>query len=585
VCRGPNPVISMGGRFKSKKELLRELEETRQTIQNLEACRIEFAKVEERYRNLVTSAPDALVFCNPSGQIVLVNAQAERVFGYSEAEMVGQPVTMLVPDKYRDRHAQFVNAYFENPEFRPMGTDLEIYGVRKNGEEFPADISLSPLETEEGLLAAASIRDVTDRKRFQDEIELNYHIQRVINQILKVSLEPVSLGEQMDRILDLILSIPGMGLISKGAIYFVDTDTEELVLQTSRGFGDDDPIPCRTIPSGNCLCGKAALHQKVMYAERVDEGHSPLAGGQYPHGHYCVPIISGKTSLGLLNLFVREGHKRNAREEEFLVSVANTVAGIIERTRSEAERQRLLGELSHAETMAALGRLTANVAHQIRNPLTVIGGFARRLHEHGGHDEKELEYTEYIFSEAKRLERILANVLTYSVAAKPKVVALDIRTILDDELRRFGDKFGREHILAQTRYNDIPFLCADGEKVRIAVENLLSNAADAMPTGGKLLMETLLERVNGDRYFIIRITDTGGGIEEKDLAHLFEPFFTTKVAQQGIGLGLAITKRLVEDHGGFITVTSGPERGAAFSLYFPIHEECPPRESRTSGPG
>ena len=566
----------MGRHFRSKKELLQELDESRRKVQELESCRLEFRKVEERYRNLVSSAPDALVFCDRSGKIVLVNAQAERVFGFSETEMVGQPVTMLVPEQYRGRHQHFVEDYFEKPEFRPMGTDLEIYGIRKNGEEFPADISLSPLETEDGLLAATSIRDVTERRRFQDEIELNYHIQRVINQILKVALEPASLDDQLGRILDLILSIPQIALRSKGAIYLLDEETGELILKASRGFDPADPVPCTTVASGACLCGRAALHGEVVYSDRVDEGHTSPKAAPYPHGHYCVPIMSGQNALGLLNLFVREGHKRNAREEEFLVSVANTVAGIIERMRSEAERQRLLGELSHAETMAALGRLTANVAHQIRNPLTVIGGFARRLHEHGGHDEKELEYTEYIFSETKRLEGILTNVLAYSTSARPHVEPLDIQTILEDQLRRFHEQFARANIRDESSYAPISTLCADREKMRTAIENLLSNAVDAMPTGGRVRLETASERVNGDRYFVIRVTDTGPGIEEKNMNLLFEPFFTTKVAHQGIGLGLAITKKHVEDHGGFITVSSGPGRGASFSLYFPLQEECPP---------
>jgi len=123
---------------------------------------------EKKFRALLESAPDAMVIANSHGHITLANAQAERMFGYSREELIGQSIRVLIPERLRDRHRAHQRNYLRDAKARPMGSDLELNGRRKDGSEFPVEISLSPLETDEGTLVSSAIRDITERKRSEE---------------------------------------------------------------------------------------------------------------------------------------------------------------------------------------------------------------------------------------------------------------------------------------------------------------------------------------------------------------------------------------------------------------------------------
>ncbi len=158
---------------------------------------------------------------------------------------------------------------------------------------------------------------------------------QALNNILKISMEPISLSAQLQRILDVIFSVSWLSLESKGSIFLVDDEPDVLVMKSHRGLSDQVLSLCNRVKFGVCLCGKAAEKSDILFAECIDNRHDIVFEGMQPHGHYCVPIISKSTLLGVINLYVKEGHKRDPGEEAFLSSVSSTLAGIIERRKME----------------------------------------------------------------------------------------------------------------------------------------------------------------------------------------------------------------------------------------------------------
>jgi PAS domain S-box-containing protein len=291
-----------------------------------------------KYKALFENAADAIFLVDEKGKYIDVNKKALEVSGYSKKELIGKTIE----------------------DFIPPGTPLKIFpkilkeGVasgefellRKDGTLVPVELKGILVEIDGRKVVQGIVRDITGRKEAEREIKQNHEIQHMISSISKISAMPISLEEQLEVILELIISIPWLVLQEKGVIFLVEDDPETLVMKVQKGLPLALQTTCEKVPIGKCICGIAAATKEITFADRIDDRHEVRYKSMLPHGHYCVPVLSGKRVLGVLNLYVKEGHKRDQRVEKFLSAVANTLAGVIERKRLEESLKRSVEEFT-----------------------------------------------------------------------------------------------------------------------------------------------------------------------------------------------------------------------------------------------
>lgn len=229
--------------------------------------------------------------------------------------------------------------------------------------------------------------------------------------------------------------------------------------------------------------------------------------------------------------------------------------------------------LKRADRLAALGELSARMAHEIRNPLAAMSGSVQMLAEQGSIGENDSRLLEIVLRESDRLNMLITDFLVYARPPVPNKVAIDLKTMIEDMLLLLLADSRFDNIELINRISSPVLIHADFHQISQVVMNLLHNSADAMPEGGTIIIESLL-MLNGSDGFnksptvCISFTDSGKGIDAETAKHIFEPFWTTKT--EGTGLGLAIIYRILEAHGGSISVESPPSGGCCFSIVLPV---------------
>jgi signal transduction histidine kinase len=267
----------------------------------------------------------------------------------------------------------------------------------------------------------------------------------------------------------------------------------------------------------------------------------------------------------------------SAREQLLLANIKElnevyrTLRQKISEIRERDERIRSFDEvLTRANRLSSLGELAASIAHEIKNPLIAIQGFARRIS--AANDPAKVEaYATYIEKESERLSTVLMRLLEFSRMTEPSKEDLDINTVVDDTilfLEHHLTRF-RNVSLSVQKAEGLPPVHADKVHIQQAVINIIMNAAQVMPEGGPITVRTGKQ----DMFVVISISDKGPGIKEEHRERIFEPFFTTKARGEGTGLGLSLTKRLVEANGGRIEVATAAGEGTTFTVLLPSARE------------
>lgn len=423
-----------------------------------------------------------------------------------------------------------------------------------------------PVLDEGRLVGIISIGDVVE-----SVISSHQASQAVINELLGYSLEDMKSDKLLQHALDLILSVPWLAFEKQGSIFVVENDTGELVMKAEAGLPNAIKHSCARLPFGKCLCGRAAMTQMIQFADCVDDRHDICYDDMAPHGHYCVPICYGGETLGVINIYIREGHRHAAREEQFLIAVANTLAGII-------MRQRLAEELVKSERLSAIGQTIAGLAHCIKGILFGLEGAVYIVNKAlRKNDMAKLNNGwNMVRKNIDKTSSLVIDLLDYSKprttelqSSSPNMIAEEVCELLEP---RITDGVSANIKIHRSFESDMGMVLLDPKGIHRCLLNLVSNAIDACLADedvGKDFIVEVTTRREGEDDLIFQVSDNGCGMDEEAMQHMFTRFFSTK-GSKGTGLGLLITQKIVQEHGGTLTATSVPGKGSVFTIQLPL---------------
>lgn len=475
----------------------------------------------ERFRAIVESAPNAIVLIDRNRRITLVNRKAEELFGFQRQELIGQAIETLLPERYRAVHPAHVHGFFSRPEARAMGAGRELFALRKSGMEIPVEIGLSPIETPDGLFTLASIIDITERKRAQERFEL----------VVEAAPNAMIMIDDQRRIC--LVNRRAEELFGYGRTEIIGQLIETLVPERYR-----------------------AAHPGLVRGFSVCPEVRPMGAGRELHGLRKdgseVPIEIGLNPL-------------EASDGRFVLA---SIIDITERKRNEDELRRSNAELEQFAYVAS---------HDLQEPLRMVANYTELLAQRyrGQLDERADKYIHYASDGARRMQRLVTDLLTYSrVGSQGKpmspVQSGQVLSAVVQSLQRLIRETD-----ATIVHGALPAVLADEVQLHQLLQNLLSNAikfrSDKPP---RIVVDAIAQ---GPRW-LFSVADNGIGIEMQYADRIFQMFQRLHALGKydGSGIGLAIAKRIVERHGGTIRVESQQDVGATF--FFTLH--AVPAEAR-----
>ncbi len=328
---------------------------------------------EARYRSLFDGVPVGLYRTSPDGQFLDANPALVDIMGYPDrASLMGVTVSSTYVNQ-DDRMRWCEEAERSNTmrgfEFQLQRPDGTVIWVRNSAQVVRAGDG--QVQYYDG-----AIEDITQRKMAEEQVreardaanaarielqrslsllQRHYDNQSALNSLLRLSLEDVPLESLLSGFLAGLVSVPWISVQPKGGVFLVDSDSESLVMTAQRNLDGLASEACARVPFGTCLCGRAAVTREIVFAGSIDERHEIIYDAMAPHGHYCVPLLSGGELLGVMTIQVKAGHTRDKEEEDFLRAVSDVMAGIIQRKRAQEKLRNAMSELEiqyHASSRA-----------------------------------------------------------------------------------------------------------------------------------------------------------------------------------------------------------------------------------------
>lgn len=519
------------------------------------------------YEQILKVAADAIVTVNANQHIVQFNRGAEIMFGYMEADVIGSSLGLLLPSRFRASHSKDVTTFGQSaPAARLMGHRREVFGLRKDGSEFPAEASILKLDASDGRrLYAAVVRDVTDRKRMHQQQRFLAEVSATLSQSLEyddtiesvVRLPVPALADAC--ILDVL---DEAGNLHRFAYSTEDVEPLRTLRQQFVPAPDSQPVQVDELLSGHTEV-VVDVTGEWLNTHSSDPAEAELIRRLGVTTLMIVPLIVRAESIGMMTL-LGVGAARSYDASD--VIIAENFAG---RAALAIVNARLYRAAQHATR--ARDEVLGVVSHDLRNPLSAIAMCSRVLVDSppdAEADRRELAMN--IYDSTTWMSRMIQDLLDVSAIEAGVLSIVRANEKVEPILRRASDLFTRaaaeRSVRVLVQVDDAALsVHADSERLLQAVANLIGNALKFTPSGGSVAV-TACARGTGVE---VAVADTGRGIAEQDLSRIFDRYWHTRGAQAGAGLGLAIAKGIVEAHGGRIVVASTVGAGSRFSLLFP----------------
>jgi two-component system, cell cycle sensor histidine kinase and response regulator CckA len=478
---------------------------------------------EERSRAIVDSSVDAILTIDDAGTIQSVNPVVGQIFGYAPHELLGQNVSILIPSGERAQHAEHLATYVRTGIKRILGQIREVQAVRKDGSHLPIEIQITEFQVLGRRFFSGTMRDLT-RIREAEEAGRRQHeiLQGVFDHI------PVMIAFLDDR----------------GAPLVVNREWER------------------------------TLGWKLEDAQGLD-----LLAEMYPERSYRDMVLAFFSAAERRWSEFKTKTKNGSLIDTAWATIRLSDGTAIAIGEDVSERKRLEQQLWQSQKLEAVGRLAGGIAHDFNNVLNVIMGYAEMLARPLPADGPERRKVAKIQKAAERAASLTRQLLAFSRQQVLQPRVLELGTVVGDVMGMLKRSIG-EDIEIRSTLNATGRVRADPGQMEQVLLNLAVNARDAMPTGGKLTIETSDAEIDEPyarlhptalegRYVMLAVSDNGQGMDPATQARIFEPFFTTKAKGKGTGLGLSTVYGIVKQSGGYVWVYSEPGLGTTFNIYLP----------------